>query len=103
MLPLHAGHPGHESALIVAVGVVAIAVASAVTQKRWGRVAALGTVGALAALVRVGGELVGLPAGRLLHVVTHGLEIGAFVAIGIACAYAVSLRFPWFPGTVRHE
>lgn len=89
MLPLHPGHPGHESALILALAIVVVATVFALTRRGWSRVGALlGTV-VLAGGLRLGIEAFGIHAHSALHLAGHGLEVSAIALLVLAGYYAV--------------
>lgn len=88
MIPMHAGHPGHESALIVALALVVVATAFALTREGWSRVGALGGVAVAAGGARATLAVVGVH-GTVTHLVGHGLELSAVVVVVLAGYYAL--------------
>jgi hypothetical protein len=88
MIPLHAGHPGHESTLIVAFALVVVAAAFALTREGWSRVGSLVGVAVAAGGVRLGHEVVG-GHGTVTHLVGHGIELSAVVVVALAGYYAL--------------
>lgn len=89
MLPLHSGHPGTESVLIVALALVVVAAAIALTRDGWSRVGALAGVALLSAGTRglIGG--LGFGGAEWVHLAAHGLEIGAIALTAITVYYAL--------------
>jgi hypothetical protein len=88
MLPLHSGHPGTESVLIVGLALVTVTAALALRREGWSRVGALVGVAALSAGVRGVVAVVGLGHGWV-HLGAHGLEIGAIALVATAGYYAL--------------
>lgn len=89
MFPLHSGHPGHEAALIVAMSVVVLAAAFALTREGWSRVGSLFGVAVLAGITRISVELVGIHTSSVLHQVGHSLELGTVILLALAGYYAL--------------
>lgn len=88
MLPLHSGHGATESVVVLALALVVVAAAFALTREGWSRVGALvgvglGAAGSRLAVVAVGGHV---DAGHLLG---HGLELSAVVVLALAGYYAL--------------
>lgn len=87
MLPLHSGHPGSESVLIVGLALAVVAAAIALTRDGWSRVGALAGVALLSAGIR--GLIGSLGFGdEWVHLAAHGLEIGAIALTAITLYYA---------------
>lgn len=89
MLPLHSGHPAGESAFILVIALVVVAAAFALTRTGWARVGGLVVSAALAATAALAAEALDIAVHGPLHVVGHGLEIGALALLGLAGFYAL--------------
>lgn len=89
MFPLHAGHTGIESLLILGLAVVVVGTAFALTREGWSRVGALVGVAALAGGSRLGVAAVGVHGEGALHLLAHGLELSAVVVVALATYYAL--------------
>ncbi|MFW5964817.1 MAG: hypothetical protein ACOCQM_08105 [Natronomonas sp.] len=89
MLPLHSGHPAGESAFILALAVVFVAAAFALTREGWTRVGGLVGSAALAGTAAITAEAFEITVHGSLHVLGHGLEIGALALLGLAGFYAL--------------
>ncbi|MFT4885699.1 MAG: hypothetical protein ACI8U4_003226 [Natronomonas sp.] len=89
MLPLHSGHPGSESILIVALALVVVAAAIALTRDGWSRVGALAGVALLSAGTRGLIETVGFGGAEWVHLGAHGLELGAIALTALTVYYAL--------------
>lgn len=101
MFPLHPGHPGHESALIIVMAIVVVGAAFALTREGWSRVAALIGVAAIAAVSRVGIEVYGIHVHNSLHLIGHGLELSVVVVLGLAGYYVLDVRRTLTPKSDR--
>jgi hypothetical protein len=88
MLPLHSGHSGVESAIVVALAAVVVGAAYALTREGRSRVGALVGVGAVAAASRLAVAAVG-GHGATLHLFGHGLELSAVAVVALASYYAL--------------
>lgn len=88
MLPLHAGHDGTGSVVIVALALVVVGAAFALTREGWSRVGALVAVALGAGANRLVVGLVGVH-GHVAHLLGHGLELSAVVVLALAGYYAL--------------
>lgn len=89
MFPLHAGHSHVESALVVALCIVLVGAAFALTREGWSRVGALVGVAAVAGGSRLGVAVVGIHGRETLHLLGHGLELSALALVLLAGYYAL--------------
>jgi len=89
MLPLHSGHPAGESAFILALAVVVVAVAFALTREGWARVGGLVGSATLAGTAAIIAKAFDITVHGPLHVLGHGLEIGALALLALAGFYAL--------------
>ena len=96
MLPLHSGHQGVESAVVVALAAVVVGAAFALTREGRTRVGALVGVGAVAAASRLAVAAVGVH-GTALHLLGHGLALSALSTVALAGYYALSAARPTAP------
>jgi hypothetical protein len=92
MHSLHAGHPTHESVFIIALSLVALATAFALTRDGWSRVGALLGTAVVAGGARIGVEALGIHAHGALHLFGHGLELSVIATSVLAGYYALSAR-----------
>jgi hypothetical protein len=90
MLPLHSGHSEYESALIVALAVILVAGAFALTREGWSRVGGLLGVATLAGGARVAIEATGMTG--IAHLLGHGIEVGIVALVALAGYYAIDVR-----------
>lgn len=88
MLPLHSGHPGVESAVVLALAVVVVGSAFALTREGRTRVGALLGVAGVAAASRLAVAAVGVH-GTAPHLLGHGLETSAVTVVALAGLYAL--------------
>lgn len=88
MLPLHSGHGVTESVVVIALALVVVAAAFALTREGWSRVGALVAVGLGAAGSRLVVGTVGFH-GEAGHLLGHGLELSAVVVLALAGYYAL--------------
>lgn len=89
MLPLHSGHGGIESLVILALALVVVGVAFALTREGWTRVGALVGVAVGAGASRLALGVVGIH-GDPTHLLGHGLELSGIVVLALAGYYALS-------------
>jgi hypothetical protein len=88
MFPLHSGHGVTESVVVLALALVVVAAAFALTREGWSRVGALVGVGVGAGVGRLGVAVVGVH-GDAGHLLGHGLELSAVVVLALAGYYAL--------------
>jgi len=88
MIPLHSGHGGTESVIILALAAVVIGAAFALTREGWSRVGGLLAVAVGAGVGRGAVGAVGVR-GDPSHLFAHGLELSAVVVVALAGYYAL--------------
>lgn len=89
MYVLHSGHPVHESVFIIALSLVVLATAFALTRDGWSRVGALLGTAVIAGGVRIGVEAFGIHAHGAFHLFGHGLELSLVATSVLAVYYAL--------------
>ena len=88
MLPLHSGHGEAESLVILALALVVVGAAFALTREGWSRVGALVGVAVGAGASSLALWVAGVR-GEVAHVLGHGLELSAVVVVALAGYYAL--------------
>lgn len=88
MFPLHSGHGEAESLVILALALVVVGAAFALTREGWSRVGALVGVAVGAGASRLALSTVGVH-GDATHLLGHGLELSAVVVVALAGYYAL--------------
>ena len=88
MFPLHSGHGDAQSLVILALALVVVGVAVALTREGWSRVGALVGVAVGAGAGRLAISAVGVH-GEATHLFGHGLELSGVVVVGLAGYYAL--------------
>lgn len=88
MLPLHSGHSGTESLVILALAVVVVGVSFALSREGWSRVGALLGVAVAVGAGRLGVAVVGIH-GDATHLLGHALELSGLVVVLLAGYYTL--------------
>lgn len=88
MFPLHSGHGEAESLVILALALVVVGAAFALTREGWSRVGSLVGVAVGAGASSLALTVVGVH-GDATHVLGHGLELSAVVVVALAGYYAL--------------
>lgn len=88
MFPLHSGHGEAQSLVILALALVVVGAAFALTREGWSRVGALVAVAVGAGAGRLALSAVGVH-GKATHILGHALELSAVAVVGLAGYYAL--------------